>query len=143
LRNLAAQKFKAEVAEHWDHEDLAHEIHVIYTSNADEVTQLREVAVEALDAHRGQLLEKPEIATLLRSITGLACDLLLRNSSIATGRRLATTTSNQFYCAAPYPSYTNICTASSVLAVAATCNCVKGAEVWTSIVQRVVRRCEV
>lgn len=90
MRNLAAQKFKTEVAEHWDHEDLANAIHVIYTSTADEVTQLREVAVEALDAHRGQLLEKPEIATLLRSITGLACDLLLRNSSIATGRRLVT-----------------------------------------------------
>ena len=95
LRNLAAQKFKAEVAEHWDHEDLAHAIHVIYTSTADEVTQLREIAVEALDAHRGQLLEKPEIATLLRSITGLACDLLLRDSSIANGLRSATTTSDQ------------------------------------------------
>jgi hypothetical protein len=79
LQNLAIQKFKVEVAEHWDHEDLAHAIHVIFTSTADEVTQLREVAVEALDAHRGDLLEKPEIATLLRSITGLACDLLMRD----------------------------------------------------------------
>lgn len=80
LQNLATQKFKAEVAEHWDHEDLAHAIHVIYTSTAEDVTQLREVAVEALNAHRDQLLEKPEIATLLRSITGLACDLLMRSS---------------------------------------------------------------
>lgn len=56
LRNLAAQKFQTEVEQHWDHEDLAHAIHVIYTSTADEVTQLREVAVEALNAHRDQLL---------------------------------------------------------------------------------------
>lgn len=75
LRNLAVQKFQTEVGQHWDHEDLAHAVHVIYTSTADEVTQLREVTVEALNAHRDQLLEKPEIATLLRSITGLACDL--------------------------------------------------------------------
>jgi hypothetical protein len=86
LQNLAVQKFKVEVAEHWNHEDLAHAIHVIYTSTADEVTQLREVAVEALDAHRGELLEKPEIATLLRSITGLACDLLMRDRVSSTGQ---------------------------------------------------------
>lgn len=84
LQNLATQKFKAEVAEHWDHEDLAHAIHVIYTSTAEDVTQLREVAVEALNAHRDQLLEKPGIATLLRSITGLACDLLMRGRGSST-----------------------------------------------------------
>ena len=95
LQNLAAQKFKIDVAEHWDHEDLAHAIHVIYTSTAEDVTQLREVVVEVLNAHRDQLLLKPEITTLLRSITGLACDLLLLDSSSATGRRLPTTTSNQ------------------------------------------------
>ncbi|GAB7331570.1 hypothetical protein MBLNU13_g02952t3 [Cladosporium sp. NU13] len=80
LQNLATHKFQAEVAEHCVHEDLAHAIHVIYTSTADEISQLREVVVEALDAHRDQLLEKPEIATLLRSVTGLACDLLMRSS---------------------------------------------------------------
>jgi hypothetical protein len=51
LQNLAAQKFKTEFMEHWDHEDLAHAIHVIYTSTPEDITQLREVAVEALDAH--------------------------------------------------------------------------------------------
>ena len=86
LRNLAAQKFKAEVEQHWDYEDLAHTFHVIYTSTADEVTQLREVAVEALNAHRSQLLEKPKIANLLRSITGLACDLLMRDRDNVTVR---------------------------------------------------------
>lgn len=88
LQDLAAQKFKVEVAEHWDHEDLAHAIHVIYTSTAEDVTQLREVAVEVLNAHRDQLLLQPEITTLLRSITGLACDLLLRDTSSITGRHL-------------------------------------------------------
>jgi hypothetical protein len=87
LQILAVQKFKFEVEQHWDHEDLAHAIHVIYTSTADEVTQLREVAVEALDAHRGELLEKPEIAALLRSITGLACDLLMRGRASSTRQR--------------------------------------------------------
>lgn len=85
LRDLAAQKFKAEVEEHWDHEHLANAIYVIYTSTAEEVTQIREVAVEALNQHRLKLLAKPEIATLLRSMTGLACDLLMRDHSSATG----------------------------------------------------------
>ena len=89
LQNLAAQKFQAEVIEHWNHEDLGHAIHVIYTSTAEDVTQLREVAVKVLNAHRDQLLLKPDITTLLRSITGLACDLLLRDSSSITGRHLA------------------------------------------------------
>lgn len=88
LQNLAAQKFRAEVEQHWDHEDLAHAIHVIYTSTADEVTQLRKITVQALNAHRGQLLEKPEIATLLRSITGLACDLLMRDHDTSTGHHI-------------------------------------------------------
>jgi hypothetical protein len=89
LQNLAAQKFQAEVIEHWNHEDVAHAIHVIYTSTAEDVTQLRKVAVEVLNAHRDELLLKPEITTLLRSITGLACDLLLRDFSSITGRHLA------------------------------------------------------
>ena len=112
LQNLAAQKFQAEVIEHWDHEDLAHAIHVIYTSTAEDVTQLREVVVEVLNAHRDQLLLKPEITTLLRSITGLACDLLLLDSSSATGRRLPTTTSNQSITCCNFPfgrSYTLQC----------------------------------
>jgi hypothetical protein len=45
LRDLAAQKFKNEVEQHWNHEGLAHAIHLIYTTTADEVTQLREVAL--------------------------------------------------------------------------------------------------
>ena len=80
LRNMAVAKFRVQAEEHWDHEDLAHAIHVVYTSTADEVTQLREVAAEVLNAHRSELLEKAEIATLLRTMTGLACDLLTRNA---------------------------------------------------------------
>lgn len=95
LQNLATQKFKSEVAEHWDHEDLAHAIHVIYTSTAEDVIQLREVAVEALDAHRAQLLEKPDIAALLRSITGLACDLLMRERGSSTGHDFSQKTDAQ------------------------------------------------
>jgi hypothetical protein len=45
------------------------------------------LAVEALDAHRDQLLTKPEIAVLLRSITGLAYDLLMQDSRTNTGSR--------------------------------------------------------
>lgn len=84
LRDLAAQKFKAEVDKHWNHEDLAHAIHVIYTSTADEVTQLRETAAGVLSNHPKELLEKAEIATVLRSINGLAYDLLLRGPTAVT-----------------------------------------------------------
>jgi hypothetical protein len=93
LRDLAVAKFKIEVEQHWEHEDLAHAIHVIYTSTADEVTQLREVAAEALNAHRSELLDKVGIATLLRTMTGLACDLLMRDHVRPSGRRLSTKTS--------------------------------------------------
>jgi hypothetical protein len=79
LRDLAAQKFKDEVAQHWNHEDFAHAIHLIYTTTVDDVTQLREVAAEALYNHSNELLEKAEITALLRSINGLACDLYMRD----------------------------------------------------------------
>lgn len=79
LRDLATHKFRAEAEQHWDHEDLAQAIQLIYTSTADEITQLRSIAVEVLVHHRSDLLKKPEIATLLQSITGLAYDLLMRN----------------------------------------------------------------
>jgi hypothetical protein len=79
LRDLAAQKFRDEVAQHWNHEDLAHAVHLIYTTTADEVTQLREDAAEALYNHSDELLGKAEITTLLRSINGLACDLYMRD----------------------------------------------------------------
>jgi hypothetical protein len=79
LRDLATEKFRTEAEHHWDHEDLAQAIQVIYTSTADEVTQLRVMAVEVLAHHRSELLKKPEIAALLHSITGLAYDLLMRN----------------------------------------------------------------
>jgi hypothetical protein len=36
LRDLAAQKFRDEVEQHWNHEDFAHAIHLIYTTTADE-----------------------------------------------------------------------------------------------------------
>ena len=84
LQNLAAQKFDAEVDEHWDHEDLARAIHIIYTSTANEVTQLRKIAVDVLDAYRDQLLGKPEIVALLRKNTGLACDLLMYDPPSST-----------------------------------------------------------
>lgn len=79
LRDLATEKFRADAEQHWDHEDLAQAIQVIYTSTADEITQLRGMAVEVLAHHRSELLQKPEIAALLHSITGLAYDLLMRN----------------------------------------------------------------
>lgn len=89
LCDMAVEKFKAEVADHWNHEDLAHAIHVIYTSTADEVTQLRELAAKVLSEHLDELMEKPEVATLLRSINGLAYDILVRGRSSTQGTRLA------------------------------------------------------
>ena len=79
LRDLATEKFRVEAEQHWDHEDLAQAIQLIYTSTADDITQLRSMAVEVLAHHRSDLLKKPEIATLLHSINGLAYELLVRN----------------------------------------------------------------
>lgn len=80
LQRLTIQKFEAEARQHWNHEDLPRAtIHLIYTTTPDEVTELREVAVGILHTYYDYFVGRPDVQSLLRSINGLACDLLNRD----------------------------------------------------------------
>lgn len=79
LQRLAAGKFKAEAYRHWDHEDFPKAVHLVYTTTPDEVSQLREAAVDVLHTYYDYFVGRPDVQSLLRSINGLACDLLNRD----------------------------------------------------------------
>lgn len=78
LRTLATSKFKSSVAKYWKHNDFLHAIRIVYTSTADDIPELRGITADAVHNNFDLLREKPEIRSLLRSLPGLATDLLER-----------------------------------------------------------------
>jgi len=78
LRDLAASKFEEAAAAHWNNDDFPHAVHVAYNSTADQVTQLRKIVADTLHERLDDLAEKAEVETVVRSIPGLAYDLLKR-----------------------------------------------------------------
>lgn len=76
LRNLAASKFEASVAKHWKHDDFSHATYIVYTSTPDDITALRKIVATPIHDNIRLFRKKEEIQSLLRSIPGLAYDLL-------------------------------------------------------------------
>lgn len=76
LRDLAAEKFKKTAQYHWGDENFPRAVQIVWTSTADGFNQLRELVIQTLHDHGEELVKNPEIESLLRSIPGLACDLL-------------------------------------------------------------------
>lgn len=87
LRTLATSKFKASVAKHWEHDDFSHAVHIVYTSTADDIPELRFIVADAIHNNVDLLCEKPEIQSLLRGLPGLAADLLERGRQASTKAR--------------------------------------------------------
>jgi hypothetical protein len=55
LLELAVTRFKESMAIHWDHEDFAHAVHIVYHSTADDVMDLRTIVADTIHAHFDQL----------------------------------------------------------------------------------------
>lgn len=80
LRQLAAKKFKQTASVHWNHEDFAHAIHVVYTSTVDDVQELRAIVADTINDHLNDLQDKDEIEVVVSSLGGLAYSLLKRKN---------------------------------------------------------------
>ncbi|KAM0718908.1 hypothetical protein Q7P37_005980 [Cladosporium fusiforme] len=79
LRTIAHAKFKLLVLKSLEHDDFSHAIHIVYTSTADNVTELRDIVANTIHANIDKMRKKPEVQALLSSIPGLAYCLLERN----------------------------------------------------------------
>lgn len=59
LRGLAASKFKDAATAYWKHDDFVEAIYIIYSSTAEEDTQLRDIVTEILHQHFEDLEDSP------------------------------------------------------------------------------------
>lgn len=78
LKALSLDKFKIQLTRHWNSDEVAEAIHVVYTSTPPADREMREAVADVLQWH-GRLLEKPEIETVIMEIDGLAYELLKRS----------------------------------------------------------------
>ena len=78
LKALSASKFAHAVEANASHDTFAEAVHITYTTTPEEVTELRDVIAKTL-TERGELLNKPEVEVVVRSINGLAYELLKRS----------------------------------------------------------------
>ncbi|KAK3117874.1 hypothetical protein LTR53_000287 [Teratosphaeriaceae sp. CCFEE 6253] len=83
LQVLSACKFYGALRANWDHESFAEAARVVYTTTAEGVSMLREEVVQAITEH-GSLLEKPAVEAVVRSINGLAYELLMGHRRISS-----------------------------------------------------------
>ncbi|KAK5135602.1 hypothetical protein LTR08_005082 [Meristemomyces frigidus] len=78
LKSLAVAKFIGAVDANWRHDSLAEAAHLVYTTTPEDVHELRDVVASTLTEH-GELLDNEEVEGVVRSITGLAYELLKRS----------------------------------------------------------------
>lgn len=75
LKELANKKFRETVREHWDSNDFAKAVEVVYTTTPPKDRGLRQVVKYVL-RNRTELLDKPEIDTVIKEVPDLAYDVL-------------------------------------------------------------------
>lgn len=79
LRGLAASKFKDAATAYWKHDDFVEAIYIVYSSTAEEDTQLRDIVAEVLHQHFEDLEDSPEFEAAFCNIPRLAYTLLKRS----------------------------------------------------------------
>lgn len=76
LQNLAAMRFEEAVNQHWEHEDFARAVHVVYTSVAEDVTRLRLMVVDKIESRFESGIITKELEKELCNTPCLAYDLV-------------------------------------------------------------------
>jgi hypothetical protein len=79
LKELARKKFKRACTKYWDDECLAPAAHHAFSTTMDEDIGLKEVISQVISDHIN-LLNKPEVITLLHEFSGLAVGLLQKRA---------------------------------------------------------------
>lgn len=71
LKELVKEKFRDAVRQHWDSNDFAKAVRVVYTTTVPEDRGLHQMVKYVLRIHI-ELLDKPEIDTVIKDIPNLA-----------------------------------------------------------------------
>jgi aminopeptidase N len=79
LKELAREKFKRACTKYWDDECLAPAAHHAFSTTVDEDTGLKKVIIQVISDHI-DLLNKPEVMTLLYEFSSLAVGLLQKRA---------------------------------------------------------------
>jgi hypothetical protein len=75
LKTLAQRKFQKAALQHWNSEEFAPALHIVYTSTLEEDRGLRDIVISTIS--RDRLLEKPEVRTTVKDLPELAFGLLM------------------------------------------------------------------
>ena len=75
LKALAQRKFQKAALQHWNSEEFAPALHIVYTSTLEEDRGLRDVVISTIS--RDRLLEKPEVRAVVKGLPELAFGLLM------------------------------------------------------------------
>jgi len=75
LKALAQRKFQKAALQHWNSEEFAPALRIVYTSTLEEDRGLRDVVISTIS--RDRLLEKPEVRTAVKELPELAFGLLM------------------------------------------------------------------
>ncbi|KAH9826501.1 hypothetical protein Tdes44962_MAKER00464 [Teratosphaeria destructans] len=81
LQTVALGKFMEAASYAWNTDDFVTTIGLVYTNTPDEDKGLRDIAARTIIKHSSTLLQRPEIESQVRSISGLAYDLLSLHSA--------------------------------------------------------------
>jgi hypothetical protein len=75
LKALAQRKFQKAALQHWNSEEFAPALRIVYTSTLEEDRGLRDVVISTIS--RDRLLEKPDVRTTVKDLPELAFGLLM------------------------------------------------------------------
>jgi hypothetical protein len=75
LKALAQRKFQKAALQHWNSEEFAPALRIVYTSTLEEDRGLRDVVISTIS--RDRLLEKPEVRAMVKDLPELAFGLLM------------------------------------------------------------------
>ena len=75
LKALAQRKFQKAALQHWNSEEFAPALHIVFTSTLEEDRGLRDVVISTIS--RDRLLEKPEVRAVVKDLPELAFGLLM------------------------------------------------------------------
>lgn len=79
LQTLAFDRFEADCPRYWNNTDFVQACELAYSAVLEDAPKVRKVVVDVLHKRRSQLLDRPDIQSLLRGTPDLSADLLMRD----------------------------------------------------------------
>jgi hypothetical protein len=102
LKALAQRKFEEAARQHWNSEEFAPALHIVYTSTLEEDRGLRDIVIATIS--RDRLLEKPEVRATVKDLPELAFGLLMYIWNQAGVETMTNRATYDIYSDSPWPT---------------------------------------